>query len=89
MSTESAPRIAVPRTTGEAAAIIDGIDKVLNNPTFKMTKEARRDLEIRIAMVEASFPFLEEDDDHDLTVEQQEKAAGFPGAAFGNPACGG
>jgi hypothetical protein len=89
MSTENAQRIAVPQTTGEAAAIIDGIDKVLNNPTFKMTKEARRDLEIRIVMVEATFPFLEEDSDHCLTVEQQEKAAGFPDAAFANPACGG
>lgn len=89
MSTENAPRIAVPQTTGEAAAIIDGIDRVLNNPTFKMTNEARRDLEIRIAMVEAAFPFLEVDDDHSLTVEQQEKAAGFPDEVFANPACGG
>ena len=89
MSTENAPRIAVPTTEAEAAAIIDGIDRVLNNPTFKMTKEARRDLEIRIVMVEATFPFLEVGDDHCLTVEQREKAAGFPDAAFTNPSCGG
>ena len=82
MSTENAPRIAVPQTTGEAAAIIDGINRVLNNPTFKMTKEARLDLKIRIAMVEAAFPFLEVDDDDPCwTVEQQERAAGFPDAA--------
>ena len=90
MTTENAQRIAVPQTTGEAAAIIDGINRVLNNPTFKMTKEARLDLKIRIAMVEASFPFLDEDDDEPcLTVEQQEKAAGFPDEAFTNPSCGG
>ena len=82
MNTENAPRIAVPQTTGEAAAIIDGINKVLKNPTFKMTKEARLDLKIRIAMVEAAFPFLEVDDDEPgWTVEEQEKAAGFPDAA--------
>jgi hypothetical protein len=82
MNTENAPRIAVPQTTGEAAAIIDGINRVLNNPTFKMTKEARLDLEIRIAMVEAASPFLEvNDDDPCWTAEQQERAAGFPDAA--------
>jgi len=84
MNTENAPRIAVPQTTGEAAAIIDGINRVLNNPTFKMTKEARLDLKIRIAMVEAAFPFLEVDDDDPCwTVEQQERAAGFPASDSG------
>ena len=82
MNAENAPRIAVPQTTGEAAAIIDGINRVLNNPTFKMTKEARLDLKIRIAMVEAASPFLEvNDDDPCWTAEQQERAAGFPDAA--------
>ena len=75
MSTENAPRIAVPQSISEAASIIDGIDRVLNNPTFKMTNEARRDLEVRIAMVEAACFLLEGDDtEHSLTVEQLESS---------------
>ena len=62
MSTESQPRIAVPATEAEADSIIDGINTILGMESFKMTKEARRDLEIRVLMVEAAATALRDDE---------------------------
>ena len=70
-STEREPRITVPSTGDEAVEILRGIDIVLNGDTFKMTKEARLDLEIRFAMVEAAFELLREDGEDEATIIEE------------------
>ena len=70
-NTETEPRITVPSTGDEAVEILRGIDIVLNSDTFKMTPEARLDLEIRFAMVEAAFELLHEDVEDEATIIEE------------------
>jgi len=70
METEN-QRIQVPTTAIEATKIISGIEYVLNNAKYRMTKEARADLSLRVAMAETAFQVLQQrelDDVFEATV---------------------
>jgi hypothetical protein len=74
------PTIKVPASTNEVDEIKRGINSVLSNKRFKMTQEARFDLHVRLAMVEATRSLFE---------ESEGASSGFNDEVFSNPLCGG